>query len=94
MRQQVEGTSRDETLAMSFYSGYALPMPYIHITSFNYTISKRSPLDRFAAAFADELEKGVSAEHRALLESGERQSEHDIAVATRMLAVQQEIAES
>jgi len=89
MREQATGTSLDETLAMGFYTGQAVWQPYLVVAPFSYTIrKKKSPLDRLASSFSNVAKHDVSPAHRALLESGETQSDEDIALAKRMQGVQ------
>ena len=84
MQVPVEKTGRDETLAMSFYTGEVLALPYVQPAQFEYTIRRESLLEKVTSRFAKDLARDVSPEHLALLDCGEQQSPEDVALAVRV----------
>jgi len=88
-----EYSGRDETLALSLYTGLEIgtvPRPQILVVHFEYTIQRRTLLDEVAIVFGDSLTMSLPQEHRNLLEREEEQSPSDKALVERMCDIQRD----
>jgi hypothetical protein len=91
MSGQTEISGRDETVAAGLYTGMAqVTIPQVQVTRFEYTFRAHRLLDDAVLAFGKSLSREWSPEHRALTERGEEQLAEDMALATRMGAVQRD----
>ncbi len=93
MDKETMVSGRDETLATCLTTGLVESPPHVltvYLTHFDYTIRHKTLLDEVAARFGNGLMRELPPEHRAIVERGEEQTPEDIALATRMRAVQRD----